>query len=499
MKGMSRLFNGLKYFLIVILLFPMVSCESWLDLGSEDRIMEKDLFSTRAGFMSALNGIYIDFLGRDLYGGTLNFRTFDIMAQYYDCDKDEHSYKNLITYDPSAKNGQVGSFWSRVYTLLVNVNTLIESCDAGRGVLDDQYYHVIKGEALALRALLHFELFKVFGPIYVLDPETECIPYTSSSDLVVRPLLKASEVAGLIMADFKAAEALLEEYDPVIKEGALYKDAGAGIPNDMTYRSMRLNYYAVKAYIARLSLYIGDKETALDYARQVIRETQEDNQWFPFITREAATTNLKWDRVYKSEILFGLYNLKRESVFEENFSNKLGEKVILCPTQDNIDLLYEENSKINDWRYTYHWMTLKDTEGNDKKFFVKYMAVDDTEGPDDNKVSQGYSYIVPLMRISEMYLIAAECTKDVTEAYAYINKVRAARGITGADQALGVMANVEAEFRREFIGEGQLFWFYKRQNRAEIPSGRNYSEKVNMEKSFYLFDLPQSEKDKRGI
>lgn len=46
------------------------------------------------------------------------------------------------------------------------------------------------------------------------------MPYSESSDLKVRPLLKASEVARLIMDDFKAAEELLKDYDPVIKKVA---------------------------------------------------------------------------------------------------------------------------------------------------------------------------------------------------------------------------------------------------------------------------------------
>ena len=127
-----------------------------------------------------------------------------------------------------------------------------------------------------------------------------------------------------------------------------------------------------------MALYTGDKETALAYARQVIKETQEDNDWFPFVTRAAATTLSKWDRVYKTEILFGVYNLKRSDVYESTFANKLGEKVILRPTDANIENMYEEDTRMNDWRYTEQWMTLKDPDGNEKKHFVKYMAVDDT-------------------------------------------------------------------------------------------------------------------------
>ena len=48
-------------------------------------------------------------------------------------------------------------------------------------------------------------------------------------------------------------------------------------------------------------------------------------------------------------------------------------------------------------------------------------------------------------------------------------------------------------------GEGQLFWFYKRQNRTQIPSSKDFNNMITMEKSFYLFDLPQDEKDKRGV
>lgn len=485
----------LKYIVIAILMSVTISCNSWLDIGSEDRIMEKELFSSPSGFMSALNGVYIELLNYNLYGATLTFRTFDILAQYYDCDVTEHSYKSLVTFDPAAKNRQVSGMWSAAYKLLVNVNTLIEACDNNRQVLDDQYYHVIKGEALALRAMLHFDLLRVFGPVYVNDPEKPCIPYADNSDLTVRPLLAASTVAGLVMGDLKQAESMLEGYDPVIKEGPLFHDAAMGVPNDMMYRPMRMNYYAVKAYIARVSLYTGDTKTALEYARAVVKETQMDNKWFPFVTRADASTASKWDRIYQTEILFGMYNLKRNAnVYQTSFTNSLGPKVILAPTKENIDALYEEDTRVVDWRYNYQWSPFKDPEGEDKTYFVKYMSVDDT---DDNGVSRGYTYIMPLMRISEMHLVIAECTGDTEEAYDHLDRVREGRGVGRANRELDIMHHVEAEFRREFIGEGQLFWFYKRQNRTAIPSCRDYTKTVAMEESYYLFDMPQAEKDGR--
>ena len=99
-------------------------------------------------------------------------------------------------------------------------------------------------------------------------------------------------------------------------------NSGIGL-NDMRYRSMRLNYYAVQALMARVALYCGEKEVAWEYAEKMIRGIHEEHKWFPFVTREEVVTTDKEDRIFQSEILFGLYNLKRkESVYgRENYSS----------------------------------------------------------------------------------------------------------------------------------------------------------------------------------
>ena len=67
MKFASKLFNKLKYITMIVLVSTVVSCDSWLDLGSEDRIMENTLFSSQTGFMTGLNGVYIEVLNANLY------------------------------------------------------------------------------------------------------------------------------------------------------------------------------------------------------------------------------------------------------------------------------------------------------------------------------------------------------------------------------------------------------------------------------------------------
>lgn len=489
MKRMKRM----KCILLFLFCCSILSCSDWLKVSSEDRIMEGNLYSSPEGFMTALNGIYIDLMNNSLYGQTLVYGTFDVMAQYYNCRKQNHSYQKLAEFDGNAKIGQVSGFWTRAYSLLANINTVLEHCESDREVLSDEYYHVIRGEALALRAMIHFELFRVFGPIYSEDKETECIPYAATADPVVRPLLKASEIVRLINEDLNDAENTLKDYDPVITEGPLWGEEIEGTSYAMRYRQLRLNYYAVQALIARVALYCGDKPRAFEYADKVIQGGQKDNQWFPFITREDVSAAGVEDRIFRTEILFGTYNLQRvKRIFESTFGNNLKELSVLRVDNKIQNEIYEEDE--NDYRWAYWYKDMIDPDNNNTRHFIKYMGLEmQSNDPDPRE----YRYVVPLIRISEMYYIAAECCTDPVKAREYLNTIRAARNIRNIPDDADLMTYIEKEYRKEFVGEGQLFWMYKRLNKAKIPSGNTVGEMVNMEKSFYLFSIPQGEMDHR--
>ena len=484
----------LKLLFCAALFTLMVSCSDWLKVSSEDRIMENDLFRTSHGFMTALNGIYIDLLNTSLYGKTLTWGMTDILAQYYTCREKDHIYSSLATFNNVSKNSTVNGTWSRSHALLNNINTLLEHCESDRGVLNDTYYHLIKGEALALRALLNFELYRIFGPNYNGDKDSECLPYALTSETKVNPLLPAKEIARLIMEDLKNAEESLTGYDPVIETGAVWGDDPEGGVNDMRYRSMRLNYYAVQALMARVALYCGEKEVAWEYAEKMIRGIHEEHKWFPFVTREEVVTTDKEDRIFQSEILFGLYNLKRkESVYEVGFGANLKQGSVLRIDKDIMQNIYDGDD--NDFRLAYWFAEMVDPDNNSYLHVIKYKDVDDIDTK--TKVSKGYRYIMPVLRVSEVYLIAAECCPDPKEGRNYLNTVRTARNVKNIQDDADLTASIEQEYKREFVGEGQLFWLYKRKGKTEIASGEKQGNVVSMEERFYLFDLPQSEQDYR--
>jgi hypothetical protein len=110
--------------------------------------------------------------------------------------------------------------------------------------------------------------------------------------------------------------------------------------------------------------------------------------------------------------------------------------------------------------------------------------------------------MIPLLRLSEIYLIAAECTSDKAEAIGYINSIRKERNcvditLKETDTDKTILDYITAEFAREVIGEGQLFFYYKRHAMETIASGTSAIDKYNMTLSKYVWPLPKVEIDKR--
>ncbi len=476
---------------LAVSVLAMSSCKGWLTVDSDDRVLENKLFSTQSGFYTALNGVYIDLVNASLYSGTLGASTFDVLAQYYNTETDNHSFGSLALYQAEAKRLAVSETWTRAYFLIMNVNQILEYCQSRRGVLSERDHDIIRGECLGLRALLHFELFRIFGPIYGIAPAAASIPYVDVSQPQVRPVLKASEVAGRILEDLSEAERLLAQCDPVITDGKNETDDGGR--NLYGYRNLRLNYFAVKALAARVNMYLG-----YDYRREALRQAEEviaqASRFFPFSTREQVSGQdavggvavSAEDRVLSSDVLFAVYNTKRgQDIYEKYFSNTLEKNRLLAVSENGYSNLYPEAGDLR----TSQWQLKRDVLGSDIRAMVKYEAMEVS--------GRQYPYMIPVLRMSEMYLIAAECYAAVAPvnmplACERLNTLRSARKTSAVAGA--VETYIEEEYAREFVGEGQLFWYYKRKNAPFIPRLYDRTQPdVPMTPDRYLFELPQSE------
>ena len=125
---------------------------------------------------------------------------------------------------------------------------------------------------------------------------------------------------------------------------------------------------------------------------------------------------------------------------------------------------------------------------------VKYKGIVD----EDNRLFHGT--FMPLIRLSEMYLIAAECEPDIAAGTVWLNEFRARRGVpnkTFSTQAQ-LMTALRFEYLKEFYGEGQIFYMYKRMNTNLLSAENGYNtSSYTITATQYVLPIPASEMENR--
>ncbi|WP_256007131.1 RagB/SusD family nutrient uptake outer membrane protein [Pedobacter deserti] len=490
MKSIYKIKIGL--FLFVLL---SVSCSKWVDVKPTDRLGEDQLFLNKEGYLKALNGVYVEMTNTALYGEHLTAGTIDVLAQYYYLNSSVHPYQKytIFTYTDADVKVTFDNAWRKAYELIANCNVILEKCGAAPSeVLPQPYFGIIKGEALALRAMLHLDMLRLFGPIYSeTDKLKPSIPYVNKTGYEVSPLLGSEQVMLHVTEDLKAALDLLGSTDPIRTEGVRNGSNAAG-PNDLYFRQYRLNYYAAKALLARAYLWQANKTDALTQAQELLAEVQSPTKTvFPFVTFAAATNIEKPDRMFSTEVMFSLYDIRRIQMYNRLFdvSLQVNSKLSFSAgdvNEQRVNSIYDD---ANDYRRRI-WQSAS-TGTTTATTNMKYADV--PEGPG--------RYMIPLVRLSEVLLIAAECHPDLATGIAYLNQLRSARNcvnLAPAD-ASALKLEIGKEYRREMIGEGQQFFFYKRNAYQTVPNHATVS--INPAKTMvltnYVVPLPDSETSQR--
>ncbi|HJA14984.1 MAG TPA: RagB/SusD family nutrient uptake outer membrane protein [Candidatus Butyricimonas faecavium] len=103
---------------------------------------------------------------------------------------------------------------------------------------------------------------------------------------------------------------------------------------------------------------------------------------------------------------------------------------------------------------------------------------------------------VPLIRLSEMYYIAAECATTTSDGVDYLEKVRSNRGLASfpLNRSMSreeLLKEIRKEYQKEFWGEGQLWFYYKRNS---ITDFSEYMTNID----FFTFKIPDTEESTAG-
>ncbi len=469
----------------ILVLFSMLiifsSCEDWLDVKPKTSVESSDLFQEESGYKDALWGIYTLMINPSLYGLNMTV-TIDAMPRIYSKIGNNGGAYQLYNYNYTDSKAEtiINDIWSGCYKAIANINSLISNLEtADQAMFSADNYNVIYGEALGLRAYLHFDLLRLFAPSYASDPNATAIPYVSEFNYSITPQSTVSEVIEFIIADLENAAEMLKESDP------LYTNREITASDDNGYllnRQFHMNYYAVKATLARVYLWKGDKINAAACANEVISSSKYN--WTS--VDNIATSESQRDHTFTPEQVFSLHieNMSENIQYALSDDPRWISGYAFLVRRTYLEKIYPYAT---DWRgigTLFTWTT--DIVGSSwyaERIPTKLWQYEDM--PED------YERRMPLIRLPEMYLIAAEC--DLSQAPSIINTIRDHRGIAEefsltADE-VQIMTEIQWEYIREFFCEGVIWYYYKRtdSNTTDPYNNRSFN------KENYVFPMPTEE------
>lgn len=467
---------------IFILSMTAISCSDFLDVVPQDQILESQTYNSEAGIQNVHNGLYLQLSGNNLYGKQLTMDAVEILGQQYNMISTHNKYKiATYSYAESVPKTTFLNIWETAFTTILSANKFLESIEEHSGVISAEKANLLKGEAIAIRAMLHFDMLRLYGPIYKTTPADPGIPYYDKFVTTANPILPAKDVIAKILADLDLSLGLLTK-DPILTVGKFGPTTDFdGNPYYSLNRGQRMNYLAVKCLKARVLLYSGDKAGASAVANEVIAFTSTSGffPWTPFLN---ATDAANPDRIFSSENFFALSDYTLYTKQKDLFDSSLADEKIYSPLLTRLNAVFESND--NDYRSLPSWK-IPIVGGKTQKTFFKYEDV-----TDKTKV---FRFQIPMFKLSEMYLIAAETAPVAANGIAYLNTLRFNRGLTNLAATAVVATEVTKEYKKEFIGEGQLFFYYKRINSATIPNGSAASGNLTMTALQYVVPMPDSE------
>lgn len=471
--------------LISLTLFGITGCSKMLDLPARDKFPQETLFNDEQGFIDALTGVYIGMdkpnngATQGLYTNNLTVGMLSIMAFNYtnapNSSVSSGLYANAsrYNYEDAGVKAEIAGIWGGMYNNIANLNNLLRHIDEKRGVFTRDNFYRVKGEALALRALFHFDLARLFGQPPLIGANEPAIPYITKFDIQSKPFVSLNVAVDSCISDLQKAKTLLSQTDTTaLKMGS----------NDLfsSYTQNHMNYWATQALLARAYQYKGDHTNAIKEAQGLIGSHK-----FPLITENVASTaNTTRDRLFSQEVVFSLYSNKVTNVNNSLFNIQTGAFTLAATHKD---LIYKGTTgSIEDYRYI-SWF-----DGNSTGVNVPSKLFQDA------KLPYFLQNNIPLLRVSEMYYIAAESKArdgDLGAALDYLNKVRTSRGLTALTVAMvmdqeEVYEEIMKEYKKEFIQEGQTFFYYKRWNK-DLAAATGTS--VIVPKEAYVFPIPDKE------
>lgn len=490
-----------KIFFILMAGLLLTSCNDWLDIKPAEQERENDLYEKVNGFKDALSGCYATMAEQSAYGRSLTMTDLDCLAGLWsepsEVNRPAWYYLYHHQYDNNETRDEIKSIYKSLFNVITQANFILQHIEGedGKVIRSTNLRNIINGEAYGIRALCQFDILRLFGQMPQNAQRQISLPYSEVTGIETLPAYyNFNEYVAKLESDLNKAEQLLlqsapeRSYSPNAPTTTTSENPADTDVDFLSYRNHRMNLWAVKAIKARLYLYLGQTSKAYKEAKEILEANSDGTAYMTLTTR--------------NDYLSGYYNSINECLFAIS-CDQLGNYAVSTLGGDasaSIDAnsvlhistaMYSQmypNTQ-SDVRYSYLWEQTKSgylTYPTLKKYYY------DTSATYDLAELLTRHEIVPVIRLSEIYLILMETTTDLAEANTLYKDYMKARNVnisTDYTTLEEVKEEVINEYMREFYGEGVMFYVYKRLGMETMK----WFTSEHMGEDQYILPLPSTE------
>ncbi len=427
----------------VLSIMLLASCEDFLDVKPSNYAAAETSITNEADAEVAINGLMRKMTSSNYYGrnfviyGDAKGGDFAIRSQGRGLDA-------LYTFNHSATSNSYSGFWSQLYhnilqanNLLANIAKIEEAGDATDALNE------FKGQALTARALMYFDLVRMYGKPYNMDKASFGVP------LILEPLDASSQPTRA------SVEAVYQQIMKDLTDGAPLLSTSA--------ENGYLNYYANLAIQARVNLFMENYGAALAAAEEIINDgpysLYSNEEWVDSWSNEFGSESIFELGIYTDEADLGSGSLGFYLLRLGIVKNAMG---WFMASDYWITRMSEDPTDVR-------WGIMDYDESSSERFGScrKYTGVD--LSGDKGSTS---AVNVKVIRLSEIYLIAAESalglpTPDRVKAAGYLNEIRKrSPGLAPADETTVTLEMIIDEKSKELFAEGHRYFDMLRLNRT---------------------------------
>lgn len=422
-----------KILVLVLFAVSITSCKKVLDTEPTHELDGSKRFKSIEDHEFALIGAYRLFRQGNYYGAASNAYVGlpDMMSDNLnETTESLGNYTTLTTWRYAEDEANIDATWQAAYRIISQANLVLRDIDDFTNE-DEGAVNRIKSQALAIRAMVHFDILRYWVTNYDRNSTEPGIPYVTEFNYELKP--SRGTVKGtydMIEADLQLAKTLMSNLDRTINASG---------------RAL-MDIHVVHAIMARMYLYSNELDSAVKYSTLVINDIPLASAAnFPNIWTDASNAEVIWSVAFNSG------------------EGRIGDNIYFVPNnrssyRPNPTLVTLYNAT-NDVRFNSYFQTR-----SNRRVLSKYLAKAAQIPKPDGVVN------FKAFRTGEMYLIRAEAYARMgganeALALADLNTLRAARiagFVAGTETGQALIDAIALERRKELIGEGHRWFDLKR-------------------------------------